>query len=83
MKASLIFGLIVQVALSLIQKTFVDSVNWIVHNSDIKNKQIYHYLLLKKRLKFYRLLTSFEVNFEICLNKFRKLLKQRIYLYIS
>ena len=70
MKVFLIFGLIVQVTLSLIQKIFVDLVNLIVHTCDIKNKQIYHDLLLKKTVKLHQLSTSFQVNFEVCLNKF-------------
>ena len=52
MKASLIFGLIVQATQSIIEKIFVDSVNLIVHTCDIKNKQIYNYLLLKKQWSY-------------------------------
>ena len=70
MKTSLIFSLIVQATLSLIQKIFVDSANLIVYTSGIKNKQIYHYLLLQKTVKLHQLPTSFQVNFEVCLNMF-------------
>ena len=71
-KASFIFSLIVKGTLSLIQKIFVDSVNLIVRTCDTKNKQIYHYLLLKKTVKLHQLSTSFQVNFEVSLNKFPK-----------
>ena len=55
---SLIFTLIVQEAtLSIEKQLFVDSVNFIVHTCNIKNKQIYHYLLLKETV-------NLEVNFE-------------------
>ena len=72
MEASLIVGLIEEAILSLIQKLFFDLVNLIVHTCDIKNKQIHHYLLLKKTVKLHQLSTSFQVNFEVCLSKFQK-----------
>ena len=52
MKISLIFTLIVRANLSLKWQIFDDSVNSIVHTSDIK-KSIYHYLLLKETVKLH------------------------------
>ena len=46
--------------------------DFIVHTSNIKNKQIYHYLLLKEAVKLYQLPTSFQINFEVCLKEFQK-----------
>ena len=51
MNPFLTFTLIVRTALSLVQKLFVDSVNFIVHIFNIKNKQIYQYPLLKETVK--------------------------------
>ena len=34
-----------------------------VHTCDIKNKQIYHYLLLEDAVKLHQLSPSFQVNF--------------------
>ena len=48
------------------------SVNFLVHTCDIKNKQIYYYLLLKEAVKLYQLSTSFQVSFEVCLKEFQK-----------
>ena len=45
---SLIFTLIVQTNLSLVQQIFVDSVIFIVHICNIKNKHIYQYSLMKE-----------------------------------
>ena len=72
MNLSLIFTLIVQTNLSLVQQIFVDSVNFIVHICNIKNKQIYQYSLLKETVKWYQLLTSFQVNLEAFLKPFGK-----------
>ena len=47
MKIPLIFTLIVVASLSLKWQIFVDSVNFIVHTCNIKNNQIYHYLMLE------------------------------------
>ena len=47
MKIPLIFTLIVVASLSLKWQIFVDSVNFIAHTCNIKNNQIYHYLMLK------------------------------------
>ena len=49
---------------------FIDSVNFIVHTCDIKNKQIYHYLMLKDTVKLQQLSASFQVNFEVFLKGF-------------
>ena len=72
MTVSLIFTLIVRATLTLKQQTFIDSVNFIVHTCNIKNKQIYRYLLLKKAVKLHQLSTSFQINFEVCLKEFQK-----------
>ena len=71
MKTSLIFTLIVVANLSLKWQIFVESVNFIVHTCDIKNKQIYH-LMLKDTVKLHQLSTSFQVDFEACLKEFQK-----------
>ena len=71
-KFSLIFTLIVQATLSVKQKIFFDSVNFIVLTWDMKNKQIYHYFLLEKTVKLYQLSTSFQVAFEVCLKGYLK-----------
>ena len=68
MKVSLIFTLIVRETLTLSQQIFIDSVNFIVHTCDTKNKKIYYYyLLLKETIKVYQLSTSFQINSEVCL----------------
>ena len=64
MNLSFIFTLIVRTVLSLVQTLFVDSVNFIVHICNIKNKQIYQYSLLKETVKWHQLSTSFQVNLE-------------------
>ena len=43
-----------------------------VHTYDIRNKEIYRYVLLKEIVKLHQLPTSFQVNFEVCLKGFRK-----------
>ena len=56
----MIFSLIVQVTLPLMQKKyFFDPVNLIVHRWDTKNKQICHWVLLKQIVKLHQLSTSF------------------------
>ena len=72
MKVSLIVNLIVRETLTLTLQLFIDSVNFIVHTCDIKNKQIYHYLLLKEIVKLHQLSTSFQINFEVCFKEFQK-----------
>ena len=54
MNVSLILTLIVQAILSLVQVS-VDSVNFIVHVCNFKNKQIYHYSLLEETVKLHQL----------------------------
>ena len=71
MNVSLIFTLIVWTTLLLVQQIFVDSVNFMVHTSNIKNKQIYHYSLLKETVKLHQLSTSCQVNLEVCLKALR------------
>ena len=71
MKVSLIFTLTAQKTLSIIQK-LVDVVNFTVHTYEMKNKQIYHYLLLKEMLKLHQLSTLFQVNFKVCIKEFPK-----------
>ena len=44
---------------------FIDSVNFIAHTCDIKNKQIYQYLLLKEAIKLHQLSNLFQLNFEV------------------
>ena len=56
--------------LSLVQQIFVDSVNFIFHSCNIKNKQICHYSLSKETVKLHQLLTSFQVNLEVCIKEF-------------
>ena len=68
----LIFTLIVRETLTLTSQIFIDSVNFIVHTCDIKNKQIYHYLLLNETVKLHQSSTSFQVNFEVFLKEFQK-----------
>ena len=53
MEISLVFILIELANLSLNWQIFADWVNFIVHTCDIKNKQIYHYLLLKEKVKLH------------------------------
>ena len=72
MKVSLIFALIVRETRTVKQQTFIDSVNFIAHTFDMKNKQIYHYLLLKEKVKLHQLSTLFQMNFEVCLTEFQK-----------
>ena len=72
MKFSLIFNAIAQATLTLTEQIFNDSVNFIVHTCDIKNKQIYHYLLLNETVKLHQSSTSFQVNFEVFLKEFQK-----------
>ena len=72
MKFSLIFNSIAQATLTLTEQIFNDSVNFIVHTCDIKNKQIYHYLLLNETVKLHQSSTSFQVNFEVFLKEFQK-----------
>ena len=64
---------IVQETLTLTLQIFINSVNFIIHTCDIKNKQIYYYyLLLKETVKIHQLSTSFQINFEVSLKKFQK-----------
>ena len=79
MNISFIITLIVPANLSLKWQIFVDSVNFIVHTCDIKNEQIYHYLLLKEKVKLHQLPTSSQVNFEVCLKFFSMLWLQSIH----
>ena len=69
-----IFTLIVRETLTLTFNLtlFIDSVNFIVHTCGIKNKQIYHYLLLKETVKLHQFSTSFQINFEVYLKEFQK-----------
>ena len=53
------------------QQILFDSANFIGHNCNIKNEQIYYYLLLKGTVKLYQLSTSFQVNSEVYLNMFQ------------
>ena len=61
MNVSLILTLIVQATLSL-EEVSVDSVNFIAHTCNFKNKQIYHYSLMEGTVKLHQLSTSFHVN---------------------
>ena len=63
-EVSLIFTLIVRETLTLTSQIFIDSVNFIAHTCDIKNKQIYHYLLLKETVKLHQLSTSASRSFK-------------------
>ena len=62
MKVSLILSLVLRETLT---QMFIDSVIFIAHTYDIKNKQIYQYLLLKEAVKLHQLSNLFEVNFEV------------------
>ena len=72
MNLSLIFTLIVQTTVPLVQQVFVVSVNFIARTCNIKNKQIYQYSLMKETVKLHQLSTSFQARLEICLQKFLK-----------
>ena len=72
MKVSLIVNLFVRRTLTLTKLLFIDSVNLILHTCDVKNKQIYHYLLLKEIVKLHQFLTSFKINFKVCIKEFQK-----------
>ena len=54
------------------KQILVDTVNFILHTYNMKNKQIYHYLLLKETLELRQFSTSFEVSFEVYLKEFQK-----------
>ena len=71
-EVSLIFTLIVRETLTLTSQIFIDSVNFIVHTCEIKNKQIYHYLLLKETVKLHQLSTSFLISSDVCVKEFQK-----------
>ena len=70
MNVSLILTLIVEATLSLAYQAFIDSVNLKVQTCNLKNKQIWHYSLMKKTAKLHQLLTSPQVNLEVCLKEF-------------
>ena len=72
MNVSLILTLIVEATLSLAQQVFIDSVNLKVPTCNLKNKQIWHYSLMKDTAKLHQLLTSPLVNLEVCLKEFWK-----------
>ena len=72
MNVSLILTLIVEATLSLVQQVFIDSVNFIVQTCNFRNKQIWHYSLMKETAKLHQLLTSPQVNLEVCLKEFWK-----------
>ena len=78
---SLIFTLIVQTNLSLVQKIFVDSVNFLVHICNIKNEPINQYSLLKERIAWYQLSTSFQVNFDVTKGVSKVVLRTRLNVY--
>ena len=65
MKVSLILPLVLRETLTLTYQMFIDSVNFIAHTCDIKNKQIYQYLLLKEAVKLHQLSNLFQLNFEV------------------
>ena len=71
MNVSLILNLIVEATLSLGQVS-IDSVNFIVHTCNFKNKEIYHYSLMEETVELHQLSTSFQVNLEVCLKEFWK-----------
>ena len=71
MNVSLILILIVQATLSLVEVS-VDSVNFIVHTCNFKNKEIHHHSLMEETVKLHQLSTSFQVNLEVCLKEFWK-----------
>ena len=59
----------VKASLSLVQAS-VDSVNFIVHTCNFKNKQIHHHSLMEETVKLHQLSTSFQLNLEVCLKEF-------------
>ena len=69
MNVSLILTLIVEATLSLVQVS-ADSVNFIVHTFNLKNKQIYHYSLMEETVKLHQLSISFQANLEVSLKEF-------------
>ena len=71
MNVSLILNLIVEATLSLGQVS-IDSLNFIVHTRNFKNKEIYHYSLMEETVELHQLSTSFQVNLEVCLKEFWK-----------